>query len=69
MKIRIILIIVCVAVVLPFGLVMEYYNALVWIMEVFVMGILHNFGKDNNCRMCRSSIGIGIGNGNIILVW
>ena len=38
-------------------------------MEVFVTGILFNFGNDNiNCRMCFSSIGIVIGNGNIVWV-
>ena len=27
-------------------------NFLVWIMEVFITGILHTFGNDNiNCRM------------------
>ena len=45
----------------------QYYNVLVWLMEVFVTGILYTFGNDNNkCRMCFSSIGIG--KGDVILV-
>ena len=36
-------------------------------MEIFVTGILHSFGNDNNnCRrMCCSSIGIDAGN----IIW
>ena len=35
---------------------------------VFVTGILHTFENNNsNRRMCCSSIGIGIGNGIIIM--
>ena len=37
---------------------------MLWILEVFITGILHNFGNDKiNCRI------IGIGNGNFIWVW
>ena len=37
---------------------------------VFVTGILHTFGNNiSNRRMSGSSIGIGIGDGNIIWVW
>ena len=36
-------------------------------MELFVTGILHNFGNDNiNCLMSYSSIRIRIGDGNVI---
>ena len=49
------------------GWVNEYYNVLIWIMEVFVTGILHTLGNDNiNCRKCCNSVEIGIGNGNNI---
>ena len=38
-------------------------------MEVFVTGTLHIFGNNNiNRRMFCSSIGIEIGNGNVIWV-
>ena len=38
-------------------------------MQVFVTGILHTFGNDNiNCRMCFSSIGIGLVT-DFIWVW
>ena len=41
---------------------------LVWIVEVFVMGILHSFVNNNsNHRMCCSSIGIGIRKENVYL--
>ena len=37
-------------------------------MDVFVTGILHTFGNDIiNCRMCCSSIGIGIRKENVYL--
>ena len=40
-----------------------------WIIEVFVTGILHSFENGNsNGRMCCRSIGIGIGNGNVIRI-
>ena len=39
-------------------------------LEVFVTGTLHCFGNDNSDRrMYCSSIGIVIGNGNIIMFW
>ena len=48
-------------------LIPEYYTVL--ILEVFVMRNLHIFGSDNiNRRMYCSSIGIVIGNRNVIYV-
>ena len=44
---------------------MEVYTS-----QIFVTGILYNFGNDTiNYRMYFSSIGIEIGDGNIIKVW
>ena len=38
-----------------------YYKVLVWIMEVYIMGILYTLANYNiNCRMCCISIKIGI---------
>ena len=48
---------------------MEYYNVLVWMMEVFVIGILHNFRNENsNRRMSCSCIGMGLVMG-MLYVW
>ena len=45
----------------------EYYMER--IVDVCVTGTLHSVGNDNSYRrMCCSSIGIGIGNDNVIWI-